>query len=116
MNVKIYLNRDNVLTFGMLEDSAPVDARNFTRVILQFKPASGGAVVSIDSNTVPALFDWTDTQEFSGLITGVLKLMLGAMAGVAVGKYRMTIVAYDAVNTDGITWAKVNAQVIDDAT
>ena len=115
MNVQIYLNRDNVLTFGMLEDSAPVDARNFTRVVLQFKPTSGGSVVSIDSNTVPGLFDWTVAQEFSGTITGVLKLTLGAMAGVAVGKYRMTIVAYDAVNTDGIAWAKVNAQVLDDS-
>ena len=115
MNVKIYLNRDNVLTFGMLEDSAPIDARNFTRVVLQFKPTAGGSVVSIDSNTVPLLFDWTDTQQFSGLVTGVLKLMLGDMAGVVVGKYRMSIVAYDAVNTDGITWAKVSAQVLDDS-
>ena len=65
--------------------------------------------------TVPALFDFTTSQDFSGTVTGVLKLMLGAMAGVVVGKYRMSIVAYDAVNTSGVNWAKMNAQVLDDA-
>ena len=115
MNIKIYLNRDNTLTFGMLENTSPVDATNFTRVVAQFKPTSG-AVVSIDSNTVPALFDFTTTQEFSGEVTGVVKLMLGAMAGVVVGKYRMTLVTYDPINTGGVVWARFNAQVIDDAT
>lgn len=115
MNIKIYLNRDNVITFGLLEDSAPVDARITTRVVLQFKPTDGGSVVSIDSDTVPTLFDFTDTMEFSGEVTGVLKLHLGDVAGVVVGKYHMTIIVYDATNTDGIAWANVNAQVLDDA-
>ena len=116
MNVKIYLNRDNVLTFGLLEDRQPVDATITTRVVLQFRPASGGAVVSIDSDVVPTLFDFTTSQEFSGEVTGVLKLLLGGVAGVSVGKYTMAIVIYDVVNTAGIVWAKVNAQVVDDST
>lgn len=115
MNIRIYLNRDNVLTFGLLEDKAPVDATVLTRVVVQFKPKQSGAVVSIDSNTVPTLFDFTTSEEFSGEFTGVLKLMLGAMAGVPVGKYKMTVVLYDPVNTAGIAWAELDAQVLDDA-
>lgn len=115
MNLRIYLNRDNVLTFGLLEDKQPFDATIITRVVLQFKPKQSGAVVSIDSAVVPLLFDFTTTQEFSGEITGVLKLMLGAMAGVVIGKYKMTIVLYDVVNTAGIAWAEADVQVLDDA-
>ena len=115
MNIRIYLNRDNVLTFGLLEDKSPVDATAITRVILQFKPKQSGSVVAIDSNTVPALFDFTTSQEFSGEVPGVLKLILGAMAGVVVGRYKMTIVLYDPVNTTGIAWAELDAQVLDDA-
>lgn len=115
MNIRIYLNRDNVLTFGLLEDKIPVSALSVTRVVLQFKPKQSGAVVSIDSDIVGALFDFTTSQQFSGEVTGVLKLMLGAMAGVVVGKYKMTVVLYDPVNTDGIAWAELDAQVFDDA-
>lgn len=116
MNITIYLNRDNVITFGLLEDKEPVDARTATRVVLQFKPNDGGAVVSIDSDTVPTLFDFTTTQQFSGEVTGVVKLQLGAMAGVPVGKYQMTMVVYDPVNTTGIAWARINTRVLDDST
>jgi len=115
MNIRIYLNRDNVLTFGLLEDKAPVNAILLTRVVLQFKPKESGAVVTIDSGVVPALFDFTTSQEFSGEVIGVLKLMLGAMAGVVVGKYKMTVVLYDVVNVAGIAWAELDAQVLDDA-
>jgi hypothetical protein len=115
MNIKIYLNRNNVLTFGLLEDRTPVDVRSATRVILQFRSLADDSVVSIDSNTVPALFDLTSTKQFSGEVTGVLKLKLGGVAGVAVGKYLMTIVVYDAINTGGIAWAAMNAQVVNDA-
>jgi len=116
MNIRIYLNRDNTITFGLLDDRVPVDATILTRVILQFDPKGGGAVVAIDSNTVPALFDYTTSEDFSGENTGVLKLQLGAMAGVPVGKYKMAVVLYDAVNTAGIVWAEVDARVLDDAT
>ena len=115
MNIRIYLNRDNVLTFGLLEDKIPVSALSVTRVVLQFKPKQSGAVVSIDSDIVGALFDFTTSQQFSGEVTGVLKLILGAMAGVVVGRYKMTVVLYDPVNTDGIAWAELDAQVLDDA-
>ena len=115
MNLRIYLNRDNVLTFGLLEDKAPVDATLLTRVICQFDPKGSGSVVSIDSDTVPALFDFTTSKQFSGEVTGVLKLMLGAMTGVVVGKYKMTIVLYDPANTAGIAWAETDVQVLDDA-
>jgi len=115
MNVRIYLNRDNVITFGLLEDRQPIDATILTRVVLQFKPKVSGSTVTIDSGSVPALFDFTTTQEFSGEVTGVLKLLLGAMVGVVVGKYTMTVVVYDAVNTSGVVWGEVNAQVLDDA-
>lgn len=116
MNLKLYLNRDNVITLGLLKDKIPVDATTLTRVVLQFDPKAGGAVVPIDSNTVPALFDFTTTQQFSGEITGVLKLLLGAMAGVVVGKYKMAVVLYDAANLSGIVWGELDADVIDDAT
>ena len=115
MNVRIHLNRDNVLTFGLLEDRVPVDATALTRVVLQFDPKSGGSVVTIDSDVVAALFDFTTSQQFSGEVTGVLKLMLGAMVGVGVGKYKMAVILYDAVNTGGILWSEVDAQVKDDA-
>ena len=115
MNLKLYLNRDNVITLGLLKDKIPVNATTLTRVVLQFDPKAGGAVISIDSDSVPALFDFTTSQQFSGEITGVLKLKLGAMAGVIVGKYKMAVVVYDAVNTNGITWAELDAQVLDDA-
>ena len=115
MNIKIYLNRNNVLTFGLLEDSIPVDVRSATRVVLQFRSLADDSVVAIDSNTVPALFDLTSTEQFSGEVTGVLKLKLGSVAGVAVGKYTMTIVVYDVANTSGIAWAVMRAQVVNDA-
>ena len=115
MNLRIYLNRDNTITLGLLNDRIPVDATNLTRVILQFDPKSGGSVVAIDSNAVPSLFDFTTSEDFSGENTGVLKLMLGAMAGVIVGKYKVSVVLYDPVNTAGIVWGEVDAQVLDDA-
>lgn len=115
MNIKIYLSRDNVIKLGLLNNSVPIDATVLTRVILQFKPKDVGSVVSIDSNTVPTLFDFTTSQQFSGVVTGVLKLILGAMTGVPVGKYTMTVVLYDPVNTNGIAWSKIDAQVLDDA-
>ena len=72
-------------------------------------------MVSIDSSSVPLLFDFTTSQQFSGEVIGVLKLILGDMVGVIVGRYKMTVVLYDVVNTDGIAWAELDAQVLDDA-
>lgn len=116
MNVKIFLNRNNVIEFGLLDNKIPVDATITTRVVLQFDPKASGAVVEIDSDIVPALFDFTTSQQFSGEVTGVLLLLLGAMAGVVVGKYKMSVVIFDAINTDGIVWGEIDAQVLDDAT
>ena len=117
MNIRIYLNRNNVVTFGLLDDKIPIDVNAvLTRVVLQFDPKIGGSVVTIDSDTVPTLFDFTTSQQFSGQLIGVLKLTLGAMAGVVVGKYKMSVVVYDAVNILGIVWGEIDAQVVDDTT
>jgi hypothetical protein len=116
MRIKIYLNRDNVITFGLLQRRAPVDATAITRVVLLFEKKPNGTPIAIDSNTVPALFDFTTSEEFSGTLTGVLKLKLGAMAGVAVGFYKMSVVVYDPTNTNGINWAEMLARVVDDTT
>lgn len=90
----VYVGRDNVVELQLLESGAPVsDHTVITRMVLEFQGSSPQA--DIDSAVNPEFFDFTATDRIT--------LTLGA-AGIPAGSYWVTLIVYDAVNTNGIHW------------
>lgn len=115
MQQETFLNRDNENVFGLLNNGVPVDATVLTRVVVRLKAKTGGVVTTLDSSVTSALFDFTTNGNFAGTTTGVLRLIFGA-AVVGEGKYRATLIVYDATNPAGVVWAEYDHDFIDDAT
>lgn len=102
----IYLNRDNTIELGLMVDGAPTNASVVTRAVVTLTDDDAGTVI-IDSDTDPTEFNLgTTSRKFADLNTPILELIFGAHTIPARDDYTMTIVLYDATNTNGILWGE----------
>ena len=90
----VYLGRDNTIDLKLLADGVAVDLAPVTRMVLMIE------TTVIDSTTTPSAFDW-DTG-----VTGKIILFLGNTDGLPPGKYKSTLIVYDASNPNGLVWSQ----------
>ena len=72
-----YRGRDNSIDIKLLEDGAPQDITGLTRATLNLQDidSPGDALVLVDSNLHPGIFDWTTRG-----LEGILQLNGGTLA------------------------------------
>ena len=86
----VYLNRDNPISVEFKEDGSLIDFSAATRMVLSF----AGSLVVADTNSNPALIDWS-------IGSGVVEFNLNDLA-IADGELlHATLVVYDPLHTDG---------------
>ncbi len=85
----VYSGHDNRPRITISQDGVPMDFAAVTRITLALR----GFATLIDSAVDAGLIDWSAGA-------GVVSFDLGA-AGIPVGLYQGTLVAYDALHPDG---------------
>jgi len=98
MYEQIYLGHDNVIDLLLTSDGTIVDITNTTRSTAEF------GETTIDSDTSPSAFNWTEGD-------GILHLIMGEEI-IPTGSYKVVITLYDVVNTDGIVWGDFRCRVV----
>lgn len=96
---KIYLGRDNALSWTLFNDAGqPADITTLSRVTLYFK----GTLIDSDDN--PGMFDWSQGD-------GKLVVKLGA-APLQPGTYRMVeVTIFDPAYSGGLVWGHKKVRV-----
>ena len=98
----IYADRDNAIDLQLSSDSGVADFTGVTKVELV---DSLGGLGTINSETNSSFFNMTTGN-------GILKLSLGLVAGLVVGKnHRFSIILYDPDNENGVNWGQFAAVV-----
>lgn len=90
----VYLGRDNAIDLQLTADGSASDLTSVTRMSV----CDVGGAWSVDSDTVPAAFDWGTSGE-----TGKISLMLGAQ-NIPPGTYTCRLTVYDPTNANGLVW------------
>ena len=96
----IYLGRDNIIDLSLKVNGGVTSLSTITHAVVLF---SGTTFTSVGRTN---WFDWT-----SGT-TGQLTLRLGGVTSVAKGNYDMTLLLFDAANTDGINWGTIPVRLL----
>jgi hypothetical protein len=89
MTTIAWLDRNNTIDIVLYEDGVLINHTLITRMLLVFD------AVTIDSNTSPAMFDFSSAQKV------VFKPLTSTLAE---GTYEVRVITYDVINTDGIVW------------
>ena len=98
-----YGDRDNSIDIKLLEDGVFQDISGLTKATLNLQnmddPAA--ALVLLDSNLHPGIFDWTSRGS-----EGILQLNGGTLAATlaVAARYNARLTIYDAVQTQGLVW------------
>jgi len=97
MTAIAWLDRDNTIDIALSDDGVLINHALITRILLVFD------AITIDSATVPALFD----------LTGAAKIVFkpGASTTLVPGTFDVRIITYDASNPNGIVWGDERLQV-----
>ena len=88
----VYLSRDNTIDLSLSIDKVTIDHTIINRVKIKV------GATTLDSNTTPLLFDFTNTDRL------ILNL---AGAGLTAGRYNADLVVYDAPHPNGLFWAEL---------
>ena len=97
-----YVGRDNYIDLGLIQDGADVEPSAVTRATVTF----GSYCLDTDDDTgVPPL-----TAELVDDAKTV-RIRIGLVDGIEVGRYSGTLVIYDSTMTHGLWWADLIVRV-----
>ena len=102
-----YGDRDNSIDIKLLEDGLFQDISGLTRVTLNLQniDAPDDALILLDSNLHPGIFDWTSRGA-----QGILQLNGGTLAATlaVAARYNARLTIYDATQVQGLVWTHEN--------
>jgi hypothetical protein len=109
----IYNGRQNSIDMGVILGKTPVSAPNplnSTNRLRLLVVDQDGTQTTFDSQANPTYFDTSKRKMVNGVMVNVVSLRLGT-AGLAVGKYEMTLTIFDATYTSGVAVGQFMAEV-----